>query len=136
MGNTGQRNPAPVTAQITTRDPLTIRYISRPAERSRVVLRAWRTRLAIVSGHDIDPATRLPTGWLARAATASPETALPDDMSNGTPHPVTFRPWDGTVEQPVDRAIQDTRTAVYPSHGLDPFGPASAPATDPRHAFY
>lgn len=57
-------------------------------------------------------------------------------MSDGTPHPVTFRPWDGTVEQPVDRAIQDTRTAVYPSHGLDPFGPASAPATDPRHAFY
>ena len=68
-------------------------------------------------------ATPLPTGWLAHAATASPETPLPEDMSDGTPHPVPFRPWDGSVEQPVDRAIQDTRTAVYPLHGLDPCDP-------------
>ena len=89
----------------------------------RVVPRAWTHLLAIVSGHDIDPATPLPTGWLAHAATASPETPLPIDMSDGTPHPVPFRPWDGSVEQPVDRAIQDTRTTVYPLHGLDPCDP-------------
>jgi len=65
----------------------------------------------------------LPTGWLAHAATASPGTPLPEDMSDGTPHPVPFRPWDGGIEQPVDRAIQDTRTAVYPLHGLDPYDP-------------
>ena len=89
----------------------------------RVVPRAWTHLLAIVSGHDIDPTTPLPAGWLAHAATASPETPLPEDMSDGTPHPVPFRPWDGSVEQPVDRAIQDTRTAVYPLHGLDPYDP-------------
>jgi hypothetical protein len=33
---------------------------------------------------------------------------------------VTYRPWDGTVEQSVDLAIQDTRTAIYPLHGLEP----------------
>ena len=36
-------------------------------------------------------------------------------MSDGMPHPVTFPPWDGTVELAVDRAIQDTRSAIYPA---------------------
>jgi len=89
----------------------------------RVVPRAWTHLLAIVSGHDIDPATPLPRDWLAWAAAARPDTTLPIDMSDGTPHPVTYRPWGGTVEQSVDRAIQDTRTAIYPLHGLDPYDP-------------
>ena len=44
-------------------------------------------------------------------------------MSDGTPHPVPFRPWDGGVELSIDRAIQDTRSVVYPLHGLDPHDP-------------
>ena len=48
---------------------------------------------------------------------------LPIDMSDGAPHPVTFRRWDGSVELPVDRAIRDTRNRVYPLHGLDPYDP-------------
>ena len=40
--------------------------------------------------------------------------------SDGTPRPVPFRPWDGGVDAAIDRAIQDTRSVVYPLHGLDP----------------
>ena len=41
----------------------------------------------------------------------------------GTPHPVRFHAWDGTIDLPVDRAIMDTRNVVYPLHGLDPHDP-------------
>ena len=88
----------------------------------RVAPRAWTHLLAIVSGRDIDPATPLPAEWLRRAAAAAPDTPLPTDMSDGTPF-VPFRRWDGSVEPPVDRAIMDTRTVVYPLHGLDPHDP-------------
>ena len=89
----------------------------------RVVPRSWTHLLAIVSGHDIDPATPLPEHWLARAAAARPGIPLPIDMSDGVPNPVTFQPWDGTVEVAVDRAIQDTRSIIYPLHGLDAHDP-------------
>jgi len=89
----------------------------------RVVPRAWTHLLAIVAGGEIDPATPLPDDWLALAAAARPEVPLPIDMSDGIWQPVTFAPWDGTVELPVDRAIQDTRSAVYPLHGLDAHDP-------------
>jgi hypothetical protein len=59
-------------------------------------------------------------GVLQRAAAASPDTPLPVDMSDGTPHPVAFRPWDSVVEMPIDRSIMDTRSVVYPLYGLDP----------------
>jgi len=93
----------------------------------RVVPRAWTHLLAIVSGQDVDPATPLPPHWLARAAAALPLARLPEDMSDGTHHPVRFRPWDGKVESPVDVAIQDTLDAVYPLHGLDPHDPGDQP---------
>jgi acetoin utilization protein AcuC len=44
-------------------------------------------------------------------------------MSDGVPNPVTFQPWDGSVELAVDRAIQDTRSVIYPLHGLDAYDP-------------
>ena len=91
----------------------------------RVVPRSWTHLLAIVSGHDLDPATPLPEDWLARAAAARPEDSLPVDMSDGVPNPVTFPPWDGTVDLAVDRAILDTRSIIDPRHGVDPH--------DPRH---
>ena len=89
----------------------------------RVVPRAWTHLLAIVSGNDIDPATPIPAAWLTQAAAARPETPLPIDMSDGTPHQVPFAPWDGEVEMAVDGAIQETRTTIYPLHGLDPHDP-------------
>ena len=91
----------------------------------RVVPRSWTHLLAIVSGHDLDPAAPLPEAWLARAAAARPETLLPVDMSDGVPNPVTFPPWDGTVDLAVDRAILDTRSVIDPRNGVDP--------VDPRH---
>ena len=89
----------------------------------RVVPRSWTHLLAIVSGRDIDPATPLPEEWLALAAAARPGIAVPVDMSDGVPNPVTFQPWEGTVELAVDRAIRDTRSVVYPPHGLDAHDP-------------
>jgi len=89
----------------------------------RVVPRAWTHLLAIVAGREIDPATPLPDDWLALAAAARPEVPLPIDMSDGIWQPVTFERWDGTVDLPVDRAIQDTRNVVYPLHGLDAHDP-------------
>ncbi|HEY5114676.1 MAG TPA: acetoin utilization protein AcuC [Nakamurella sp.] len=90
----------------------------------RVVPRSWTHLLAIVSGHDIDPATQLPEDWLVRAAAVRPEDTPPADMSDGMPQPVAFQPWVGTVELAVDRAIGDTRSIIFPRHGLD--------AGDPR----
>ena len=89
----------------------------------RVVPRSWTHLLAIVSGHDVDPRTPLPEDWTARAAAARPGIPLPIDMSDGVPNPVTFQPWDGTVEVAVDRAIRDTRSVAYPPHGLDAHDP-------------
>jgi acetoin utilization protein AcuC len=89
----------------------------------RVAPRSCTHLLAIVSGHDLDPATPLPRDWLARAAADRPGIPLPVDMSDGVPNPVTFRRWDGSVELAVDRAIQDTRSVIYPLHGLDAYDP-------------
>ena len=97
----------------------------------RVVPRSWTHLLAIVSGHDIDPATALPEEWMARAGAARPGIALPVDMSDGVPNPVTFQPWEGTVELAVDRAIQDTRSIIYPLHGLDAHDPRDQPIPGP-----
>jgi len=89
----------------------------------RVAPRSWSHLMAIVADRDIDPATQLPEEWLALASAARPDIPLPDDMSEGTTQSVPFPHWDGIVDLPVDRAIQDTRMAVYPLHGLDPYDP-------------
>ena len=89
----------------------------------RVVPRAWTHMLAIVADHDVNPTRPLPDNWIARAAAERPGIPLPIDMSDGTMGPVTFERWDGTLEIPVDRAIQDTRSTIYPLHGLDAHDP-------------
>ena len=63
------------------------------------------------------------SGISGRAAADRPGIPLPVDMSDGVPNPVTFRRWDGSVELAVDRAIQDTRSVIYPLHGLDAYDP-------------
>jgi acetoin utilization protein AcuC len=83
--------------------------------------------LAVVSGRDIDPAIPLSAEWLKRAADAASGTPLPTDMSDGTTHPVPFRPWDGGASScPLTGAIMDTLSVVYPLHGLDPQDPMPA----------
>ncbi len=44
-------------------------------------------------------------------------------MSNDGSQPLLFRPWDGSVDLTVDRAIMDTRIFGYPLYGLDPHDP-------------
>ena len=89
----------------------------------RVVPRSWTHLLSIVSGQDLDPATPLPQDWIAQAAKARPDVELPIDMNEGTTGLVSFRPWGGSVEIAVDKAIVDTRNRLYPLHGLDPHDP-------------
>lgn len=89
----------------------------------RVVPRAWTHLLAIVAERDLPPGTPMPPDWIARAAAARPDVELPIDMSDGTPDVVGYEPWAGHQEMSVDRAILQTREAVYPLHGLDPRDP-------------
>ena len=89
----------------------------------RVVPRAWTHLLAIVADQDIDPRTPMPEEWIAQAARARPDIPLPIDMSDGEPAPIAHVPWAGHQEMAVDRAIMQTRDAVFPLHGLDPRDP-------------
>ena len=89
----------------------------------RVVPRAWTHLLAIVADQDIDPLTPMPEEWIAQAARARPDIPLPIDMSDGEPAPIAHVPWAGHQEMAVDRAIMQTRDAVFPLHGLDPRDP-------------
>ena len=87
----------------------------------RVVPRSWTHLLATVLDRDVDPRTSLPEDWLAHTAQLAPHVTLPTSMTDGTEP--AFEPWDGAGETGVDRAIQQTRRAVYPLHGLDPDDP-------------
>ncbi|MCF6380042.1 acetoin utilization protein AcuC [Nocardioides KLBMP 9356] len=84
-----------------------------------VVPRAWAHLLAIASGQPIDPATPTPPQWRAHVEQVLGATA-PHRMTDGrTP---AFRDWaDGyDPDSWLDRAINATRTEVFPLHGLDP----------------
>ncbi|MBB2942346.1 acetoin utilization protein AcuC [Actinoplanes lutulentus] len=86
-----------------------------------VVPRAWTHLLAVATGEPLDPETRTPKGWRELAAQRCPGSPVPESMSDGVP-PV-MEHWSPGTTDPVDRAIQATRTAVFPLHGLDPHDP-------------
>jgi acetoin utilization protein AcuC len=84
----------------------------------QVVPRAWTHLLAEVTGADIDGAT--PNDWRELAARRGGEHA-PLSLSDG--RAATFVPWEGgagDLDDPVDRAVADTRSHVFPLLGLDP----------------
>jgi acetoin utilization protein AcuC len=87
----------------------------------RVVPRSWTHLLGIMLNREVDPNAAVPGEWTAYAANVARGTQLPISMSDGVAP--TWTPWDGTGETAVDRAIQDTRRAVYPLHGLAPEDP-------------
>jgi acetoin utilization protein AcuC len=88
----------------------------------RVVPRSWTHLLATVLDRDVDPNTPLPAEWVNTMVGLVPRhVMLPASMSDGGDTEVT--PWGGDVADPVDQAIQDTRRAVFPLHGLDPDDP-------------
>ncbi|MCA1672983.1 MAG: acetoin utilization protein AcuC, partial [Actinobacteria bacterium] len=87
----------------------------------RVVPRSWTHLLAGLLGRDVDPATLVPADWRAHAATVAGGVPLPTSMTDGAEQ--RWTPWDGSGDTAVDRAILQTRRAVYPAHGLDPDDP-------------
>ncbi|HEU0088956.1 MAG TPA: acetoin utilization protein AcuC [Pseudonocardiaceae bacterium] len=87
----------------------------------RAVPRSWTHLLATVLDHDVDPDTPIPADWLAHTSTLARGVPLPTSMTDGIEP--RWTPWDGSAGSGVDRAIQQTRRAVYPLHGLDPDDP-------------
>jgi acetoin utilization protein AcuC len=84
-----------------------------------VVPRAWTHLLAIVAGRPLDPMTDTPDGWRDHVLTSLGRVA-PYRMTDGrTP---AYRDWSGGYdpESWLDRAVNATRTAAFPLHGLDP----------------
>jgi acetoin utilization protein AcuC len=87
----------------------------------RVVPRSWTHLLATLLDREVDPNTAVPASWTAYAATVARDAPLPISMTDGV-EPL-WTPWDGTDDTALDRAIQETRRAVYPLHDLDPEDP-------------
>ncbi|MFN2497341.1 MAG: acetoin utilization protein AcuC [Pseudonocardiaceae bacterium] len=87
----------------------------------RVVPRSWTHLLAAVLDRDVDPQTPVPAAWLGHTATVARGEQLPSSMTDGVQP--RWTPWDGSADTGVDRAILQTRRAVYPLHGLDPDDP-------------
>ena len=84
-----------------------------------VVPRAWTHLLAIVAGRPLDPVTATPPEWRGYVDRMLGRTP-PHRMTDGrTP---AFRDWSGGYDPEtwLDRAINATRTASFPLHGLDP----------------
>ncbi len=86
------------------------------------VPRAWTHLLAIATGEPLSPTTEIPDNWQNLAHRRRPGRKVPTRMTDGAAP--RYQPWQPTTSPgAVDRAIQATRTAVYPLHGLDPGDP-------------
>jgi acetoin utilization protein AcuC len=84
-----------------------------------VVPRAWSHLLAVVGGRLVDPATPTPDAWRDHVTTLLGRAA-PYRMTDGrTP---AYRDWSEGYDPAswLDRAINATRDAAFPLHGLDP----------------
>jgi len=84
-----------------------------------VVPRAWTHLLAIVAGHPLDPQTDTPPLWREHVAALLGRTG-PFRMTDG--RDPAYRDWSEGYDPGtwLDRAINATREAVFPLHGLDP----------------
>jgi acetoin utilization protein AcuC len=89
-----------------------------------VVPRTWTRLIAEAIGRPLDPATPLPESWRDHVHTVTGKTA-PTTLGEITDLPAA-RPWvDGhDLGDGVDAAVMDTRRAVFPAMGLDPFSAA------------
>lgn len=87
----------------------------------RVVPRSWTHLLATALNRDLAPETPLPDEWVHAVRQAAPSARLPETMSDGGDR--AFRRWQDGDADPVDVAIRDTRSSVFPLHGLDPDDP-------------
>lgn len=88
----------------------------------RVVPRSWTHLLATLLDRDLPPERPLPAEWVAHAAslTRMPLPASMTDADISGDRNVTHIAWSGDADDPLDKAILETRRAVFPLHGLDP----------------
>ena len=85
----------------------------------QVVPRAWTHLLATVAGNPIDPTLETPGDWREHVRSAY-DLRAPSLMTDGrTP---AYRRWEDGYDPDtwLDRIINQTRTAAFPLHGLDP----------------
>ena len=83
-----------------------------------VVPRAWSHLIAVAGHVRLDPATAVPAAW--RADVAEHWGCPPERMTDGAR--ADFREWGDGFDpmDPVDRAVRETRDAVFGHLGLDP----------------
>jgi acetoin utilization protein AcuC len=84
----------------------------------QVVPRAWTHLLAEVTGAPLEGAT--PGDWRDLAKEKGGEFAPTSLTDGGSPAYVPWEGGGGDPDDPVDRAVGETRQAVFPHLGLDP----------------
>ncbi|MGH3252088.1 MAG: acetoin utilization protein AcuC [Trebonia sp.] len=82
-----------------------------------VVPRTWTHLLAVAAGAPLDPDTATPARWRELARSLTGVTA-PRTMTDGAPPRYVSFASGMDLDDPVDRAIMRTRSAVFPSLGL------------------
>ncbi|NLT53930.1 MAG: acetoin utilization protein AcuC [Actinomycetales bacterium] len=84
-----------------------------------VVPRAWAHLVGIAAHHAVEPSAEVPEPWRRHVRELFGLRA-PRFMTDGAP--VSWREWSGGGDpsDAVDRAVAETRHAVFPRHGLDP----------------
>jgi acetoin utilization protein AcuC len=84
-----------------------------------VVPRSWTHLLAVVGGAPLDPGTETPPAWRDHVMESLGRVA-PGRMGDG--REPAYRDWSGGYDPNtwLDRAVHETRAAVFPEHGLDP----------------
>jgi acetoin utilization protein AcuC len=104
---------------------------------AQVVPRTWTHLLAVAAGTPLDPESATPAQWRELARSLTGETA-PQTMTDGVPPRYVAFASGIDPDDPADRAIMRTRTAVFPAHGLAVvlifwYGAARRSRRDRRH---
>jgi acetoin utilization protein AcuC len=84
-----------------------------------VVPRAWTHLLSVVSGAPLGPDVETPSAWREEIRERV-GVLVPSRMTDG--RDPAYRDWSGGYDPDtwLDRAVQATREAAFPYHGLDP----------------
>jgi len=84
-----------------------------------VVPRSWTHLLSVVGGAPLDPGTETPAEWRGHVEETLGRPA-PGRMTDG--REPAYRDWSEGYDPDtwLDRAVHETRSAVFPEHGLDP----------------
>jgi len=87
----------------------------------RCVPRAWTHLLAEAAGNPVEPGTDIPPEWAEAARRRGVRAPLPSRMTEDGN--AAYAPWQPGDADPVGRAVEATRRAVFPLSGLDPHDP-------------